>query len=95
MKKALTIEELKNRVGKPVFVTCSFYSEWRVIKGFGDANTIKFTDESWIAKGYQNNFRFFDTEVSATELKEILDAEEKRRKKQGMRELKKENFIMQ
>ena len=85
MKKSLTIEDLKERIGKPVFVTCSFYSEWRVLKniGFGGANTIEFTDKSWIAKEHQNKFRFFDTEVSGMELKEILDAEEKEKKKTG------------
>lgn len=91
MKKALTIEDLKNRIGKPVFVTCSFYSEWRVLKniGFGGVNTIEFTDKSWIAKESQDKFRFFDTEVSATELKEILDAEEKLKKKTGYERVEK------
>ena len=82
MKKALTIENLKGRIGKPVFVACSFYREWRVLKNiaFAGVNTIEFTDKSWIAKEQQNKFRFFDTEVSATELKEILDVEEKEKK---------------
>ena len=85
MKKSLTIEDLKNRVGKPIFVVCTFYREWRVLKniGFGGVNTIEFTDKSWIAKEYQDKFRFFDTEVTATELAEILDAEEKEKKKTG------------
>ena len=83
MKKALTIEELKNRVGKPVFVAGLIYGakNWRVVKGFGGANTIEFTDKSAIAAEHQNRFRFFDEEVTALELKEILDAEEKEKKK--------------
>ena len=83
MKKALTIEELKNRIGKPVFVAGLIYGakNWRVVKGFGGANTIEFTDKSAIAAEHQNRFRFFDEEVTALELKEILDAEEKEKKK--------------
>ena len=83
MKKALTIEELKNRVGKPVFVAGLIYGakNWRVVKGFGGANTIEFTDKSAIAAEHQNRFRYFDEEVTALELKEILDAEEKEKKK--------------
>ena len=79
LPKALTIEELKNRVGKPVFVVGLIYGakNWRVVKGFGGVNTIEFTDKSWIAKEYQNKFRFFDMEVTALELKEILESEEK------------------
>ena len=94
MKKALTIEELKNRVGKPVFVASLIYGrkDWRVVKGFGGANTIEFTDKSWIAKEYQNKFRFFDTEVSEKELAEILDAEEKEKKKTGYERVKKRKF---
>lgn len=85
MKKSLTIEDLKNRIGKPVFVASLIYGrkDWRVVKGFGDVNTIEFTDKSWIAKEYQEKFRFFDEEVTALELKEILDVEEKEKKKTG------------
>ena len=85
LPKALTIEELKNRVGKPVFVAGLIYGakNWRVVKGFGGANTIEFTDKSWIAKEFQDKFRFFDTEVSGMELKEILDVEEKEKNKTG------------
>ena len=85
LPKALTIEDLKNRIGKPVFVAELTYGHksWRVLSLIGDANTIEFTDKSWIAKEYQNNFRFFDEEVSALELKEILKEEEKAKKKTG------------
>lgn len=85
MKKSLTIEDLKNRIGKPVFVASLIYGrkDWRVVKGFGDVNTIEFTDKSWIAKEYQEKFRFFDEEVTALELKEILESEEKSKKKTG------------
>ena len=85
MKKSLTIEDLKNRVGNPVFVIDLIYGgkNWRVIKGFRLAglNTIKFTDCNSIID-FENTqlFRFFDTEVSDMELKEILDAEEKENK---------------
>ncbi len=88
MKKSLTIEELKSRVGKPVFVIDLIYGgkNWRVIKGFRLAglNTIKFIDCNSIIN-FENTqlFRFFDTEVSDMELKEILDAEEKENKKTG------------
>ena len=94
MKKALTIEELKNRVGKPVFVVGLIYGakNWRVVKGFGGANTIEFTDKSAIAAEHQNRFRFFDEEVTALELKEILDAEEKEKKKTGYERVGKGEF---
>lgn len=34
MKKSLTIEDLKNRIGKPVFVASLIYGaeNWRVVK---------------------------------------------------------------
>lgn len=87
LPKALTIEELKNRVGKPVFVVGLTYGnkEWRVLKasGFAVANTLEFTDCSKITEEHQGNFKFFDEEVTALELKEILDAEEKAKKKTG------------
>ena len=94
MKKILTIEELKNRVGKPVFVVGLIYGakNWRVVKGFGGANTIEFTDKSAIAAEHQNRFRFFDEEVTALELKEILDAEEKEKKKTGYERVGKGEF---
>ncbi len=90
MKKALTIEDLKNRVGKPVFVAGLIYGakNWRVVKEFDGANTIEFTDKSAIAAEHQNKFRFFDGEVTALELKKILDAEEKLKKKTGYEAVK-------
>ena len=98
MKKSLTIEDLKNRVGKPVFVIDLIYGgkNWRIIKGFRLAglNTIKFTDCNSIID-FENIqlFRFFDTEVSDMELKEILDAEEKENKKTGYERVEEENGV--
>lgn len=99
MKKSLTIEDLKNRVGKPVFVAelAYKYKEWRVLSSIGESklnafeltdgksklNALEFTDGGYIFVKYQEKFRFFDTEVSEEELKEILDAEEKEKKKTG------------
>lgn len=108
MKKALTIEELKNRVGKPVFVAelAYKYKEWRVLSSIGESklnafeltdgksklNALEFTDGGYIFVKYQEKFRFFDTEVSETELKEILVAEEKEKKKTGYERVGKGKF---
>ena len=87
MKKSLTIEELKSRVGKPVFVMGLIYGSkgWRVLNGngFAGANMLRFTDCSEIPEEHQDKFRFFDEEVTSIELKEILDAEEKAQKRTG------------
>ena len=87
MKKSLTIKELKERIGKPVFVMGLIYGSkgWRVLSenGFAKTNTLEFTDRSKILECYLDKFRFFDEEVTSLELKEILDAEEKAKKKTG------------
>jgi len=87
MKKSLTIEELKERIGKPVFVVCLLFNckEWRILNniGFGKMNTLEFTDDTVIREDIQGKFRFFDTEVSEEELAEILEEEEKSKKKTG------------
>lgn len=92
MKKCLTIEELKNRVGKPVFVMATkeeFKKKigWYVISKINEFKAddknrgyIEFTDCNCINFENTQFFRFFDTEVSETELKEILDAEEKEKR---------------
>ena len=94
LPKPLTIEELKNRVGKPVFVVGLIYGakNWRIVKGLDGANTIEFTDKSAIAAEHQNRFSFFDEEVTALELREILDAEEKEKKKTGYERVEKGEF---
>lgn len=93
LPKALTIEELKNRAGKPVFViatTEEFKNKtaWYVVSKIHEFKVdnenrgyIEFTDYDYIDLEKIQFFRFFDTEVSAMELKEILDAEEKEKKK--------------
>ena len=89
MKKSLTIEELKERIGKPVFVigkpVVSIYGNknWRILKSIGvsELDIITFTDNSEIPAENQAKFRFFDEEVTFQELKEILDEEEKLSKK--------------
>ena len=87
LPKVLTIEDLKQRIGKPIFVVGLTYGnkEWRVLKasGFAVANTLEFTDSSKITEEHQGNFKFFDEEVTALELKEILEAEEKLKRKTG------------
>jgi len=92
MKKSLTIEDLKNRVGKPVFVatTTEEFKErtaWYVVSKIHEFKAdnenrgyIEFTDFDYIDLEKIQFFRFFDTEVSDMELKEILDAEEKKKK---------------
>jgi hypothetical protein len=88
MKKALTIEELKNRIGKPVFIASPIYLEttkWNVIKEIAERQDLlykylEFIDGLTITFENVNDFRFFDTEVSEEELKEILDAEKKTKK---------------
>ena len=89
MKKSLTIEDLKERIGKPVFVigkpVVSIYGNknWRILKSIGvsELDIITFTDNSEIPAENQAKFRFFDEEVTFQELKEILDEEEKLSKK--------------
>ena len=104
LPKPLTIEELKNRVGKPVFViatTAEFKNKtaWYVVSKIDEfkvdnenSGYIEFTDCKYINFEAIHFFRFFDTEVSGTELKEILDAEEKEKKKTGYEMVKKGEF---
>ena len=100
MKKSLTIEDLKNRVRKPVFVIATAegfkrQNGWHVISrisGNRNHECIEFTDCNYIDLKKIHFFRFFDTEVSGTELKEILDAEEKEKKKTGYEMVKKGEF---
>jgi len=95
MKKALTIEELKNRIGKPVFViatTEEFKNKtaWYVVSKIHEFKAdnenrgyIEFTDYDYIDLEKIQFFKFFDTEVTETELVEILKEEEKAKKKTG------------
>ena len=95
LPKALTIEELKSRVGKPIFVMATkeeFKNKtgWYVLSKINEFKAdderhgyIEFTDCNCINFGNTKFFRFFDTEVSATELAEILEAEENFKKKTG------------
>ena len=91
MKKALTIEDLKSRIGKPVFIASPIYLEitkWNVIKEIAERQDLlykylEFIDGLTVTFDKVNDFRFFDTEVSASELKEILESEEKSKKKTG------------
>ena len=97
MKKSLTIEELRSKIGKPVFViaaTEEFKNKtaWYVLSKINEYKYkadnknhgyIEFTDCNCINFGNAQFFRFFDTEVTEKELKEILDAEEKEKKKTG------------
>ena len=100
MKKALTIEDLKNRIGKPVFIASPIYLEttkWNVIKEIAERQDLlykylEFIDGLTITFDKVNDFRFFDTEVTALELKEILDAEEKEKKKTGYERVGKGEF---
>ena len=91
MKKSLTIEDLKNRIGKPVFIASPIYLEttkWNVIKEIAERQDLlykylEFIDGLTITFDKVNDFRFFDTEVTETELVEILKEEEKAKKKTG------------
>ena len=95
LPKALTIEELKNRVGKPIFViatTAEFKNKtaWYVVSKIDEfkvdnenSGYIEFTDCKYINFEAIHFFRFFDTEVSETELTEILEAEEKEKNRTG------------
>ena len=86
MKKSLTIEELRSRIGKPIFViatTEEFKNKtaWYVVSKIHEfkvdnenSGYIEFTDCKYINFEAIHFFRFFDTEVSEAELKEILDA---------------------
>lgn len=92
MKTPLTIEELKNRVGKPVFL--AKYNEisnrvdlrWVIFKSLNQ-EILELTEGVEDLK-IGDNICFFDTEVSEeelkqyieTELKEILEVEEKKKK---------------
>ena len=95
MKKALITEDLKNRVGKPVFL--AKYNEisnrvdlrWVIFKSLNQ-EILEFTEGVEDLK-IGDNICFFDEEVTEEELKqyiekelkEILDAEEKEKKKTG------------
>ena len=104
MKKSLTIEELKSRVGKPIFVMATkeefkHRTAWHILSKISafkldnESNGyVEFTDCECIKFENIQFFRFFDTEVSATELKEILDAEEKEKKKTGYERVEKGKF---
>ena len=92
MKKALTIEELKERIGKPVFVVATtedfkYGTAWHIlskITAFKLDNEsdghVEFTDCKCIKFEHIQFYKFFDEEVTALELKEILDAEKKTKK---------------
>ena len=94
MKKSLTIEDLKNRIGKPVFVTRttpSKLNEWDVLAQILEQSKeeeeiykyLKFISGLTVTFDKVSVFRFFDTEVSEEELQKILEEEEKSKKKTG------------
>lgn len=101
MKTPLTIEELKNRVGKPIFL--AKYNEisnrvdlrWVIFKTL-NGEILEFTDGVEDLK-IGDNICFFNTEVSEEELKqyiekelkEILDTEEKEKRKTGYERVEK------
>ena len=104
MKKSLTIEDLKNRIGKPVFVIATteefkHRTAWYILSKINEFKAdnesrgyIEFTDCKCIKFENIQFFRFFGTEVSATELKEILEEEEKK-KKTGYERVEEENGV--
>jgi len=104
MKKALTIEELKERIGKPVFVVATtedfkYGTAWHIlskITAFKLDNEsdghVEFTDCKCIKFEHIQFYKFFDEEVTALELKEILDVEEKEKKKTGYERVGKRKF---
>lgn len=95
MKKSLTIEDLKQKIGKPVFL--AKYNEisnrvdlrWVIFKSLNQ-EILEFTEGVEDIK-IGDYICFFDTEVSEEELKkyieqelaEISDAEEKLKRKTG------------
>ena len=95
MKKSLTIEDLKSRIGKPVFVIAlkndyKKKNSWYVLEKINEfkaedenAGYIEFTDCNYIDFKNAEDFRLFDTEVSEKELEGILEEEEKEKKKTG------------
>jgi len=95
MKKSLTIEDLKSRIGKPIFVIAlkndyKKKNSWCVLEKINEfkaedenAGYIEFTDCNYIDFKNAEDFRLFDTEVSEEELAEILEEEEKSKKKTG------------
>lgn len=101
MKKSLTIEDLKSRIGKPIFVIAlkNDYKKkngWYVLAKINefkaenkDCGYIEFTDCNCINFKNAEDFRLFDTEVSEEELKEILESEEKSKKKTGYERVRK------
>lgn len=97
MKKSLTIEDLKNRIGKPVFIASPIYldiTKWNVIKEIAERQDLlykylEFIDGLTVTFDKVNVFRFFDEEVTEEELKEILEAEKKSKKKTGYERVRK------
>ena len=100
MKKALTIEDLKSRIGKPVFIASPIYLEitkWNVIKEITERQDLlykylEFIDGLSVTFDKVNVFRFFDEEVTETELAEILASEKKEKKKTGYERVPKEKY---
>ena len=95
MKKSLTIEDLKSRIGKPIFVIAlkndyKKKNSWYVLEKINEfkaedenAGYIEFTDCNYIDFKNAEDFRLFDTEVSESELQEILKENEKTKSKTG------------
>lgn len=93
LPKALTIEDLKNRIGKPVFVMSTAHLKsngWDVLTQILDESEeeesykfLKFISGLSIRYHSVIDFRLFDTEVSEEDLQEILKEEEKSKKKTG------------
>ena len=106
MKKSLTIEDLKQKIGKPVFL--AKYNEisnrvdlrWVIFKSLNQ-EILEFTEGVEDIK-IGDYICFFDTEVSEEELKkyieqelaEISDAEEKLKRKTGYERVEIEKIII-
>ena len=88
LPKALTIEDLKNKVNKPVFIRCleNFnYGGWNVLQEIGyDTQPdkiifeyVQFIDYQIISSKDMEKYMFFDKEVSNEELEKLILPKEK------------------
>ena len=88
LPKALTIEDLKNKVNKPVFIRCleNFnYGGWNVLQEIGyDTQPdkiifeyVQFIDYQIISSKDMEKYMFFDIEVSNEEFQKLILPKEK------------------
>ena len=85
LPKALTIDDIKLRIGKPIFIASHIHpktTKWNIIKEISERQNLlykylEFIDGLTITYDKIDEFRFFDKEISEEELEEVLVLEKK------------------